>query len=60
MPGRLGKALLRLMMKRATVIATEQLADRFRLITLGGPAFKGVAWTPGQKIQVAMGSAFVA
>ncbi len=59
-PGRLGKALLRLLMKRATVVATEQLADRLRLITFEGPALAGVAWTPGQKIQLAMGSVFVA
>ncbi|MFZ5780250.1 MAG: siderophore-interacting protein [Pseudomonadota bacterium] len=59
-PGRLSRALLRLLMKRATVVATEPLADRFRLITLEGPALQGVAWTPGQKIQIAMGSAFVA
>ena len=59
-PGRLSQALLRLLMRRATVIAAERLADRFRLITLEGQALEGVAWVPGQKIQVAMGSAFVA
>ncbi|MEG3150579.1 siderophore-interacting protein [Sphingomonas sp. ZT3P38] len=59
-PGRLSRALLRLLMRRATVIAVERLAGRFRLITLEGPALEGVAWVPGQKIQIAMGSAFVA
>lgn len=59
-PGRLDKVLRHLLMKRATVVATERLADRFRLITLEGAALKGAAWTPGQKIQIAMGSAFVA
>lgn len=59
-PGRLSRALIRLLMKRATVTANEALADRFRLITLEGPGLVGVAWTPGQKIQIAMGSAFVA
>ena len=59
-PGRLTRALIRLTMKRATVTANEALADRFRLITLEGPGLVDVAWTPGQKIQVAMGSAFVA
>jgi NADPH-dependent ferric siderophore reductase len=58
-PGRLTKALLRLLMKRATVVAAEWLADRFRLITLEGPALAGVEWTPGQKVQIAMGSIFV-
>jgi len=59
-PGRLSQALTRLLMKRATVAAIEPLAPRFRLITLEGPALAGVNWTPGQKIQIAMGSAFVA
>ena len=59
-PGRLSKALMRLLMKRATVVASERLSDRFRLITLEGAALKGVAWTPGDKVQIAMGSAFVA
>lgn len=59
-PGRLGQALIRLLMKRATVTASERLARGFRLITLEGPALEGVAWTPGQKIQIAMGSAFTA
>ena len=59
-PGRIGQALIRLLMKRATVTASERLARDFRLITLEGPALEGVAWTPGQKIQIAMGSAFTA
>ncbi|GLK69069.1 siderophore-interacting protein [Hansschlegelia plantiphila] len=58
--GRLSRALLGLLMKRATVVATKRLTDRFRLITLEGSALEGVAWTPGLKIQIAMGSAFVA
>lgn len=57
-PGRFSKALLGLFMKRATVAAVEDVADRFRLVTLEGAALRGVTWTPGQKIQVAMGSAF--
>ena len=47
-------------MKHATVAACETIADRFRLITLEGPALKACAWMPGHKIQIAMGSAFVA
>jgi NADPH-dependent ferric siderophore reductase len=58
-PGRLSQALMRMLMKRATIVATETLADRFRLITLEGPALEGVAWVAGQKVQIAMGSAFV-
>lgn len=59
-PGRLSQALTRLLMRRASVVAVEPLADRFQLITLKGPALASVSWTPGQKIQIAMGSAFVA
>ncbi|MEN3748435.1 hypothetical protein TPR58_14765 [Sphingomonas sp. HF-S3] len=58
--GRLDRALIRLLMKPATIVASEQVADGFRLITMEGPVLQGVDWTPGQKLQVAMGSAFVA
>jgi NADPH-dependent ferric siderophore reductase len=58
-PGRLSKALQRLLMKRATVVAAEAMADRFHLITLEGADLKDIAWKPGQKVQVAMGGAFV-
>jgi len=57
--GRLSLALIRLWMKQARVVASERLADRFQLITLEGAALEGVAWAPGQKVQIAMGSAFV-
>lgn len=59
-PGRLGRALLRMLMKQAQVVDVETVADGFRLITLESSEFKGVPWTPGQKMQIAMGSAFVA
>ncbi|PZR86801.1 MAG: siderophore-interacting protein [Stutzerimonas stutzeri] len=59
-PGRLSKALIGLFMKRATVVAIDDVADRFRLVTLEGAALRGVAWIPGQKVQIAIGSAFVA
>lgn len=59
-PGRLSKALIGLFMKRGTVVAIDDVADRFRLVTLEGAALRGVAWIPGQKVQIAMGSAFVA
>ncbi|MDG2532265.1 siderophore-interacting protein [Sphingomonas sp. HITSZ_GF] len=58
-PGRIDQALRRLLMKPAAIVANEELSDRFRLITIEGPALAGVAWTPGQKLQVAMGSAFM-
>lgn len=58
-PGRLSRAVARLWMKPATVIANERLADCFHLITLEGQALKDVTWRAGQKVQIAMGSAFV-
>lgn len=57
-PGPLSKALIRLLMKPAIVVVNECMAGNFRLITLEGPALEGVAWMPGQKVQIAMGSAF--
>jgi NADPH-dependent ferric siderophore reductase len=59
-PGLVSRTLLRLLMKRASVAQVEQWSEHFRLITLEGPALGGVTWSPGQKIQIAMGSAFVA
>lgn len=47
-------------MRRATVVSSEAVSPGFQLITLGGPELKGVDWTAGQKVQIAMGSAFVA
>jgi NADPH-dependent ferric siderophore reductase len=58
-PGPLRKAVTRLWMKPAIVTANEPLAGRFYLITLEGAALKGIAWLPGQKVQIAMGSVFV-
>jgi len=58
--GRVGTALVRLLTKRATVVASEKLSDGFRLITLEGPALAGVMWRPGQKVQIMMGSGLAA
>jgi len=57
-PGRLNRALTRLLMNHAEVAASEALGRRLRLITLESPAFQGIAWAPGQYVQIAMGSAF--
>lgn len=58
-PGRISRTLIRLMMKHARVAASEPIGEGYRLITLEGPELRGVDWLPGQKIQIAMGSAFV-
>jgi len=51
--------LRQLLMRRAKVVAVQTVAERFRLITLGGRALRGVAWRPGQKLQIAMDHAFI-
>ncbi|WP_296943152.1 siderophore-interacting protein [uncultured Massilia sp.] len=43
-------------MKRAVVIDRERVAERFYLLTLESPQFRGAGWVPGQKIQVRMGT----
>lgn len=58
--GRLSNMLRRIFMRRATVTACEQVAERFHLITLSSPDFRSLEWTPGDKLQIALGSAFVA
>lgn len=58
--GRLSAMLRRTFMRRATVSACQHLGAGFDLITLESPAFQNLEWTPGDKIQIAMGSAFVA
>lgn len=57
-PGIIGKALIKLLMRDARVRASEALGSRFRLVTLEGEGLRHVAWTAGEKIQVALGSAF--
>jgi NADPH-dependent ferric siderophore reductase len=59
-PGGFGKFLRRMLGKHASIDAIDSIGDRFRLVTLQGPALCGVAWTPGQKLQIAMGSSFAA
>lgn len=55
--GRIDHALRRLLMRRARVADVERLPGGFSMVSLEGDGLKGVPWTPGQKIQIAMGSA---
>jgi NADPH-dependent ferric siderophore reductase len=57
---RLSAILRRAFMRRAAVTACDALGGGFHLITLESPAFQDLDWTPGDKIQIALGSAFVA
>ncbi|WP_049974374.1 siderophore-interacting protein [Azospirillum sp. B4] len=59
-PGAVARTLLRWFMRPARVAAVERLSPRFRRIRLEGDALKGVAWAPGQKVQVAMGTGLAA
>jgi ferric-chelate reductase (NADPH) len=43
-------------MRPARVATVETLSLHFRLVDLEGEALRNVNWTPGQKVQVAMGS----
>lgn len=54
--GRVTRMLLRWLMRSARVVSVETLSPHFRLIEIEGDALKDVAWTTGQKIQVAMGA----
>jgi ferric-chelate reductase (NADPH) len=55
-PGRVTRTLLKWLMRPARVAGVETLSPHFRLVDLEGEALRNVAWTVGQKIQVAMGS----
>ncbi|AFK56215.1 siderophore-interacting protein [Tistrella mobilis] len=59
-PGRIARTLQSWFMRPARVAAVETLSPHFRLITLEGTALKDVAWTIGQKLQVAMGTGMTA
>lgn len=54
--GRITRALLQWMMRPARIGGVETLSPRFRLIDLEGEGLKRVAWLPGEKVQVAIGS----
>jgi ferric-chelate reductase (NADPH) len=53
--GRLESAVSRLLTKAAVVEAVEDIASGFRRVTLSGAALRGVAWSPGQKVQFLLG-----
>lgn len=49
-----GGWLFRRLFRPATVLRAESVADGYRVITLAGERLKGVAWVPGQKLQIAL------
>ncbi len=56
--GALSRAVARMIARRATIVAVERLTDDFVAITLEATGFRGVTWTPGEKVQIAMASVF--
>lgn len=56
----MGRALLRFLTRQGRITGSEPLAAGFRLIAIESPHFEGIDWKPGDKIQVSLGSAFVA
>lgn len=59
-PTRFDRLMYRIFARDLTALSTEEIAPGFWLITLQSDALRGFSWVPGQKIQVAMGSALVA
>ena len=52
--GLLEKTFSRLFLKQARVVANDTLAPGFHRIALEGDSLRGVAWIPGQLIQIGM------
>lgn len=56
--GAFSRAVARMIARRAMIVATDMLADDLVAITLEAASFRGVTWTPGEKVQIAMSSVF--
>jgi NADPH-dependent ferric siderophore reductase len=57
-PGRIKKTLIQMFMREARLAERRHLGDRFFSLRLEGAALRGVTWTPGEKIQISLGSTF--
>lgn len=55
-PGPVTRTLLRWLMRPAHVTRVQAVSPHFRILDLEGNALRGIAWSAGQKIQVAIGS----
>jgi hypothetical protein len=56
--GLLDRTLIKVFANEGKITATEAVAAAYRLLTIDG--LSGQHWTPGSKVQIALGSAFVA
>ncbi len=54
-PGPLTRLLEKWFFREATVTKVQVMSQHFRLITLAGEDLRGVAWVPGQKVQINVG-----
>jgi len=54
--GRIESVLLRLTALPTVVQEVQPLSDRFRLITLQGDGLRRVHWSPGEKVELKLGS----
>jgi len=54
--GFLESAVQKLFMRRARVDAVDDLSAHFRMIALTGEGLQGADWTPGDKVQIQLGS----
>jgi ferric-chelate reductase (NADPH) len=54
--GRIEGTLSRLLARTVVVRETRDIGAHFRLLTLCGDSLRRVGWTPGQKVQVALGN----
>lgn len=57
-PGLIDRAIYQMFMREVSVSRAETVAPRFRLIELSSESLRSLPWIPGQKLQVALGSAF--
>lgn len=53
--GKLEAAVQKLFTRSVKVVKVAAINDAFRLITLGGPALREAAFTPGDKLQIQLG-----
>ncbi len=58
-PGRLTGLIAKWFFRQGTVSKVAALSEHFRLIRIEGEGLREIAWTPGDKVQISMGSGFV-
>ncbi|MGV6876286.1 siderophore-interacting protein [Pseudochelatococcus sp. B33] len=54
-PGRLAQVMGQLFARPARIVESRAIGSDFVVLTLESPQFIGLDWTPGQKVQIAVG-----